>query len=250
VTDQPQPQGQRQSKCGGLANVLYLDFDGVSHPEDARMGPRGRYLGSPAGHQLFEHAALLAEMLGDYPDVRMVLSTSWAVCGYEYARRRLPAELANRCIGSTFHTNMDLAVWRVMSRGEQVLADIRRRQPSRWFAVDDIDEGWGRYRDSVVITCPIHGMSSSSVRAQLVERLQMFRGAESAGNKAHAFSGRIDATWVRTTADLAYGVLELVTADGQLRSSATAARLLDLRRLAAQVRSQPLAPSPSSETLP
>lgn len=229
--------------------VLYLDFDGVLHPEDARMGPQGPYLGSPHRHKLFEHAGLLVALLQAYPDVRIVLSTSWAMRGYEYGRRRLPAELANRCIGSTFHTKMDLAVWRATNRGEQVLANIRRRQPSLWLAIDDADDGWGRYRDNVIVTCPIDGISSTSVRAQLEERLQIFREPEDLSSRAPDFSERTDARRVRTAGDLADGVLELVTEDGRLNSNATAARLQELRRLAAQVRSQPLVPRHSDESV-
>lgn len=40
---------------GGL--ILYLDFDGVLHPENVYMQPgQGPYIESPEGHKLFEHA--------------------------------------------------------------------------------------------------------------------------------------------------------------------------------------------------
>ncbi len=57
--------------------VLYLDFNGVLHHENCLCHPRkGPYLCAPAGHTLFQHVALLQELLFAYPDVRIVLSTS------------------------------------------------------------------------------------------------------------------------------------------------------------------------------
>jgi hypothetical protein len=57
--------------------VLYLDFDGVLHPEEVYQR-RGAppYVKHPAGHTLFEHAELLAEVLKPYVNVAVVLSTS------------------------------------------------------------------------------------------------------------------------------------------------------------------------------
>ena len=58
--------------------MLFLDFDGVLHPEDVhRRAGNSPYIGSPSGHVLFEHAPLLAAVLRPCPDIRIVLSTSW-----------------------------------------------------------------------------------------------------------------------------------------------------------------------------
>jgi len=44
--------------------LLYLDFDGVLHHENVIFRPRkGACLVAPAGHSLFQHAGLLAEIL-------------------------------------------------------------------------------------------------------------------------------------------------------------------------------------------
>jgi hypothetical protein len=72
----PQRFARAPARTGG--RVLYLDFDGVLHPEDVWRRPGwGPYVASPPGHQLFEHADLLVELLAPYPDLRIVLSTSW-----------------------------------------------------------------------------------------------------------------------------------------------------------------------------
>jgi hypothetical protein len=45
-------------------SVLYLDYDGVLHPDDVYTHPRrGLYLRDSPGHELLEHAGLLAELL-------------------------------------------------------------------------------------------------------------------------------------------------------------------------------------------
>ena len=133
--------------------ILYLDFDGVLHHHDVHVNAkRGLYFGKEAqahgeaqghSHRLFEHAPLLIDLLARYPDVRIVLSTSWVRWrGYAHARDRLPAELAQRCVGATFHKQMDVTTFLAMTRGQQILADVRRREPAAWLAIDDDDIDW------------------------------------------------------------------------------------------------------------
>lgn len=58
--------------------LLYLDFDGVLHPEDVWRRPGwGVFVARPPGHRVFKNAALLEEVLAPYPEIRIVLSTSW-----------------------------------------------------------------------------------------------------------------------------------------------------------------------------
>lgn len=160
--------------CGG--QVLYLDFDGVLHPEDVRVRPRGGpFVHSPAGRQLFEHAELLADMLEPYPDVRVVLSTSW-VRVYRYRRtvRFLPPRLARRCIGATYHSAMHRTWFEQLPRGRQVRADVRRRAPNVWLAVDDTDEGWDGARDHLVLSDEVDGIAAPRVRNELIAALERF----------------------------------------------------------------------------
>ncbi len=69
--------GAAGSGSGDRPDILYLDYDGVLHPEDVWRHPkRGIHFGSAgAGHRLFEHAGLLDEVLRPYPQVRVVLYT-------------------------------------------------------------------------------------------------------------------------------------------------------------------------------
>jgi HAD domain in Swiss Army Knife RNA repair proteins len=77
---------------GSGGRLLYLDFDGVLHPEDVVWRrDHGIYIRSPPGHVLFENAPLLERLLLPVIDVQIVLSTSWVrAFGYSGAVRRLP----------------------------------------------------------------------------------------------------------------------------------------------------------------
>ena len=74
--------------------VVYLDFDGVLHHHNVLWSAkRGPYLDASAQDVLFQHAELLLGLLRPYPDIRIVLSTSWVLkYGCYGATRRLPAD--------------------------------------------------------------------------------------------------------------------------------------------------------------
>lgn len=156
------------------SGVLYLDFDGVLHPAEVfRQRGGGMHLPEhfrSQGHRLFEHAGLLVELLKPYPQVAVVLSTSWVqVLGYDKARGHLPLALASRVIGATYHSGMRYAAeFEQMSRGQQVLADVERRRPGAWLAVDDDGELWpAAHAGKLVLSHPDTGISEPGVRARL-----------------------------------------------------------------------------------
>lgn len=166
---------------GGL--VLYLDFDGALHHENVLWHPkRGAYLHAPPGYTLFQHAELLASLLEPYPDVQIVLSTSWVIqYGVSGAAKRLPAELRDRVIGGTFHSRyMSRSEFQFEKlRGEQVYEDVLRRCPRAWLALDDNAEGWPEeHLGKFVQTDPHLGISAPVVLAELRNKLAaMSKGA-------------------------------------------------------------------------
>lgn len=133
--------------------ILFLDFDGVLHHENVTLkrcksssvrwlkDHERRYL-TATGHyvkgvNLFEHADRLAAALEPFPDVRIVLSTSWR----EHFRpgsllRFLPPALADRVIGQTPHCDKYGGVG---SRLFEVLAYIEGNglAGEPWIALDD-----------------------------------------------------------------------------------------------------------------
>lgn len=173
------PSGERPPKGMGQF-VLYLDYDGVLHHENVLWHPRrGAYAGSP-GFLLFEHAPILDELLQPYPEVGIVLSTSWVRSyGCSGAAKRLPAGLRDRVLGATFHSQMNEQAFVETPRGKQVLNDIARRRPRGWLALDDTDEGWPtEARESVLITDECLGISAPGMPERIalaLERMCDFR---------------------------------------------------------------------------
>lgn len=157
--------------------VLMLDWDGVLHPESVYLlHRRGPVLLDAPGHRLFEHCLLLEQMLAPYPDVRIVLSTSW-VRRYRGSIRRLARKLTSglqaRVVGATYHSRMDREEFAAAPRGMQIWSDVLRRKPSAWLALDDDDEGWPAWcRENLIRTDPVLGISKPSVLADLKTKLE------------------------------------------------------------------------------
>jgi hypothetical protein len=154
---------------------LYLDFDGVLHHENVRVSNKqGPYLQAPERYRLFQHAELLASLLEPYPDLLIVLSTSWAMrYGVATAAAQLPEALQDRVIGGTFHSkHMREGEFLELHRGQQVAADATRRQPRDWLALDDDEEGWGGNAHHHILTHMYEGISDPEVLAKTKNKLE------------------------------------------------------------------------------
>lgn len=161
---------------GGL--ILYLDFDGVLHHENVLWHPSiGSYLSAPDGYALFQHAELLERLLVPYPQVQIVLSTSWVRrYGVVKAAKNLRPALRQRVIAATFHSRMDKASFDALARGQQVVADVARRKPQRWLALDDDHIDWPAVALHHYVRTHEHaGISDPTVLAELERKLaEMF----------------------------------------------------------------------------
>ena len=161
--------------------VLFLDFDGVLHPDAVYLTSRGVEL--RAAGELFMWAPVLVEALAPHQDVQIVLSTSWARnLGYHRARSVLPAELQARVIGATWHSAMgrgwpDFIAWDAQTRYEQIQAYLSRLStPARWIAVDDDAQGWTAVdRELLIQTDPDRGLSAPETLAEITRKLEVFR---------------------------------------------------------------------------
>lgn len=162
--------------------VLYLDFDGVLHHENCLWHPRkGAYLVAPERYSLFQHAPLLEQMLAPYPDMQIVLSTSWVLqYGCSGTTKRLPPALQARVIGATFHSqHMRADDFRYVPRGQQVVEDVMRRRPRDWLALDDNEEGWPlEHAHRHVHTHMYEGISDSDVQAEFKRKLKEMCSAQ------------------------------------------------------------------------
>jgi hypothetical protein len=164
--------------------ILFLDFDGVLHPDAVYITSDGLEL--RAEGELFMWADPLYRVLSAYPDLQLVLSTSWVRhLGYHAARKALPRDIRERVIGATWHSAMgkgwpDFIVWDQQSRYEQIAAYLARRAGFlRWLAIDDDDRGWpDSAREKLVLTNSWRGLSDGKVveeLSQTVEPILMYK---------------------------------------------------------------------------
>lgn len=166
---------------GSGGRVLYLDFDGVLHHESVLWHPRvGAYLSAPDGHVLFQHSELLEQLLAPYPQIEIVLSTSWAVrYGCAKAAKNLRPALRSRVIGATYHSRMLKHEFIETPRGLQVCADVSRRKPRAWLALDDNNEGWPKHAQEHFVQTHEHlGISEPAVLETLKTKLSLLSTQE------------------------------------------------------------------------
>jgi hypothetical protein len=167
--------------------IVFLDFDGVLHP-DATFLVKGRPTLKTTG-ELFIWAPLLVNVLSDFAEVKIVLSTSWArELSFSRARRWLPDSLRARVIGATWHSSMAFhpdgfrlpqTWWDTATRYQQIKRYANRAGLADWVAVDDQPQGWGAEDlDKLVHTNSETGLSDPAALALLAARLEGLRKTE------------------------------------------------------------------------
>jgi hypothetical protein len=154
-----------------MSKIIFLDYDGVLHPDKAYQTRRGIVLRCD-GHDLFEHAELLTQLLQPHGGVKIVLSTSWVrVLGYDRARERLPQTLQDRLIGATYHSTME-EWFPGLPRYKQILGYVRRHALDDWIAIDNDAIGWPEDQaDRLVHTDDWGGLGDQAPQQKLIEWL-------------------------------------------------------------------------------
>ena len=158
--------------------VLFLDFDGPLHPDAVFRRRGGMELRAPG--QLFMHAHLLVEILKEFPNTKISLSTAWArMLSFRRARAWLPLELQTHTVSSTWHSKMPrwpLQGYDTMSRFEQIQAAVQTAKLSRWIALDDDPEmSWPTtepYSRHLVLCDSSLGLSEPLVQDELRSKLR------------------------------------------------------------------------------
>lgn len=111
--------------------ILFLDFDGVLHPTDARMG------------ELFCHVPPLEAVLREYPAVEIVISSTWREAHpLDELRGFFSADIARRIVGQTparpERSEVPPELWPFVREGECAVWMRRQQCESRsWLALDD-----------------------------------------------------------------------------------------------------------------
>lgn len=152
--------------------ALFLDYDGVLHP-DAAYREGGRIVLRADGFRLFEWCGVLEELLAPYPALQVVLSTSWVqVLGFDAAYSHLSELIQRRVVGATWYQTAPRR-WNRLSRYEQIRYTVERHRYARWLAIDDNDAGWGdEHRANLVRTDPLLGLGADRAQQDLREKLE------------------------------------------------------------------------------
>lgn len=164
-----------QSALITKAPVLYLDFDGPLHHDEVYFSPeRGVYLKAPPEFTLFQHAPVLEKLLAPYPELRIVLATSWCLqFGLEDTKARMPAGLAWRVTGETRRQGLPKERFSSLDRGAQIEAHAHLTQPPDWFALDNDAGGWSQGgRTRLVLTDDVNGLGVPAVQAAVTAQLR------------------------------------------------------------------------------
>lgn len=163
--------------------ICYLEYDAVLHDGNVyRNRHTGMYIKTP-GRTFFEWMPILEELFAPYPELKIVLSTTWVrELGFNEAKHELAPSLRERVIGATFlHPKIVKAEFDTLSRGAQICGDVARRKPADWFALDDDAFGWpARSRDHLIQTTDLLGLSDPAVQQQIRQRLVQFYGGGAA----------------------------------------------------------------------
>ena len=148
--------------------ILFLDYDGVLHPDPCT---------DPA--RLFENAARLRDVLENFPEVGVVLSTSWRnVRTAKEIIDPLPDELRQRILGinpnfSEFTVSARRMPYRRHAECEEWLRR-HRMSDSPWWALDDRPEWFAPYCENLLECDPRCGFNAR-VAARLRSVLAMAR---------------------------------------------------------------------------
>lgn len=156
--------------------VLFLDFDGVLHPDAAFRTEHGIEL--RAAGELMMHAKILHAILHDFPTVKICLSTSWVrMLGYQRARAALPEYLQGRTVSATWHSHMRNSAhegYDLYTRYEQICGAVARAGISRWLAIDDDpDFSWPESDQRLVRCDPNLGLGSEFTQVELRAKLRL-----------------------------------------------------------------------------
>jgi hypothetical protein len=162
--------------------ILFLDYDGVLHPDGVYL-EHGRPVLRVEG-KLFMWAGLLVDVLTSHPSVRIVLSTSWVrELRYSCARDYLPVVLRSRVIGATWHSAMAFddelrpqeheTWWDQATRYQQIRRYVDRAGLTDWIAMDDQPVGWDEADlGHLIRTNGERGLSDPDVLSRLTDLLK------------------------------------------------------------------------------
>lgn len=167
-------------------NILFLDLDGVLHPDEVFWTKKSLIL--RAEGEIMMHANLLIDAIKPL-DVSIIISSSWVkFLGYSRTLKKLPLEIKSLVIGATYHSGMaynqdsspysdhSIDEFSRMTRFQQIDQFINRHQVKHWVAIDDLHSGsqtWpASFEKNLVLTDGQKGLNDSKIIQDLHQKLQ------------------------------------------------------------------------------
>lgn len=160
--------------------TLFLDFDFTLHVGHAAMDEDGR-ISLNTGRPLFEFAPLLIDLLEPYPDVVLVLTTSWLMTlSAGQVTARLPFELGRRVVGTTRHIKPRLShILNGSDRTYVIACYAYGASLKHWLAIDDSVFGaagfgshYGELSDHYLLLDPSLGISDPTALSRIAQWLE------------------------------------------------------------------------------
>ncbi|MEX3956003.1 HAD domain-containing protein [Trinickia sp. EG282A] len=129
-----------------MTPTLFVDFDGTLHVGNAYIGEDDE-ITLDSGRPLLELAPTLVELLAPYPDVKIVLTTSWARrLPEERVIAYLPPELRTRVLGTTSNIKPQRSyVLDGTERTHVITSYVYGKRLKHWLAIDDAVSGAERF---------------------------------------------------------------------------------------------------------
>jgi hypothetical protein len=125
--------------------ILFLDFDGVLHPQ---------YDGEPTPvSEIFCHLPRFESVMRDFPSVEIVISSTWRIqFTLDELRARFSPDIAARIIDVTPQIEWTDENYLPTQREDEILAWLERAGLSctPWIALDDAAWQFKQHRDRLV----------------------------------------------------------------------------------------------------
>lgn len=179
VVEQRSPRRERHANASFVMDnttpTLFVDFDGTLHVGHAYIDEHEQ-ISLDTGRPLLEFAPLLTELLEPYPDVEIVLTTSWARrLPEERVIAYLPPELRLRVVGTTRSIKPRRSyVLDGTERTDVIRSCAFGKRLKHWLAIDDAVFGASQFGrepgelvDHFLLLDPSRGISDESAQGRI-----------------------------------------------------------------------------------
>ncbi|MEM5448880.1 HAD domain-containing protein [Paraburkholderia guartelaensis] len=151
--------------------TLFLNFDGVLHPDHMLYENGCTPSLLSAGHTAFEYASHLANTLDGNDDVEIVLNTWWTFfVGVDSVLELLPPAIAGRVVDATLEPSSRYDSFPCRCREAE--KHIARKNRKQLLLLDNCHARYSRHLiPCILLTDPMIGLASTAARGALARRI-------------------------------------------------------------------------------